>query len=108
VFHAGAAAPNAELLMRSRYSAYVLQLEAYLRTTWHSSTCPTEALFEKETMPKWIGLEVVKHAATGDQTAMVEFIARYRVGGRAGRMHELSRFVQDGGHWLYLDGQQIE
>ncbi len=108
MLHAGAAAPNAELLMRSRYSAYVLQLEAYLRTTWHSSTCPTEALFEKETTPKWIGLEVVRHASTGEQTAVVEFIARYRVGGRAGRMHELSRFVQDAGHWFYLDGEQLE
>ena len=34
---AGAAiAPTAETLMRSRYSAYTLRDEAYLRATWHA------------------------------------------------------------------------
>lgn len=32
-YHAGMAAPSAELLMRSRYSAYVLGLVDYLRAT---------------------------------------------------------------------------
>ncbi|NCS66434.1 MAG: hypothetical protein GW787_09760, partial [Betaproteobacteria bacterium] len=31
----GAPAPDAERLMRSRYTAYVLEDEAYLLTTWH-------------------------------------------------------------------------
>ena len=37
---------------------------------------------------------------------MVEFVARYRQGGgRAGRLHESSRFVREAGRWYYLDGQ---
>jgi SEC-C motif-containing protein len=34
----------------------------------------------------------------------VEFVARYRVQGRAVRLHENSRFVREGGRWYYIDG----
>lgn len=38
-------------------------------------------------------------------TAEVEFIARYRVGGAsAERLHERSRFVREDDRWLYMDG----
>ena len=36
--------------------------------------------------------------------AVVEFVARYRVAGRAVRLHETSRFVREGGRWFYVDG----
>ena len=39
------------------------------------------------------------------QHAIVEFVARYRVGNRAQRLHETSRFVREGGRWYYLDGE---
>ena len=41
-WHEGEAAPGAEALMRSRYAAYVLKLDAYLLATWHPSTRPRE------------------------------------------------------------------
>ena len=38
----------------------------------------------------------------------VEFVARYKVNGRAHRLHEVSRFVREAGEggmrWFYLDG----
>ena len=34
------AAPDAQSLMRSRYSAFVLGLDDYLLQTWHASTRP--------------------------------------------------------------------
>ena len=34
----------------------------------------------------------------------VEFVARYKVNGRAQRLHEVSRFVREDGRWFYLDG----
>lgn len=101
--HAGEAAPSAERLMRSRYSAYVLQLEPYLLATWHESTRPPEVTFAGP-QPKWLGLAVKRHEASGDE-AVVEFIARYRVGGKAERLHEASRFRREDGRWLYLDGE---
>jgi SEC-C motif-containing protein len=36
--------------------------------------------------------------------ASVEFVARYKVKGRAHRLHEVSRFVREGGRWFYVDG----
>ncbi|MFC5475015.1 YchJ family protein [Paraherbaspirillum soli] len=104
-YHAGAAAPTALALMRSRYSAYVLGQGEYLQATWHPSTRPSEAITAEPDL-KWLGLEIRGHQADGD-SATVEFVARYKVGGRAHRLHELSRFVRegsDGGRWFYVDG----
>ncbi len=106
-WHAGAPAPTAEALMRSRYSAYVLRRNDYLLATWHATTRPAaETLAESEDdgVPRWLGLEVKRHAATGDDRAVVEFVARYRAGGRGHRLHETSRFVREDGRWYYVDG----
>ena len=97
-----AVAPTAEVLMRSRYSAYTLQCWDYLLATWHSSTRPL-ALAE-ETPTKWLGLEVKRHQAPDASHATVEFVARYKVQGRAHRLHEVSRFVCENGRWFYVDG----
>jgi SEC-C motif domain protein len=101
-WHAGAAAPSAEALMRSRYSAFVRQLGDYLLATWHPRTRPPSIEFEAAT--RWLGL-TVKHARqTGADQAQVEFVARYRVGGgSAVRLHERSRFVHEDGRWYYVD-----
>ena len=88
--------------MRSRYSAFVLQDAAYLLATWHASTRP--AALDFEPVPKWLGLEVRAHQTTGVDAAEVEFVARYRVDGRAVRLHERSRFVREDGRWYYVDG----
>ena len=101
-WHLGQPAPTPEALMRSRYSAFVLGLADYLRATWHPSTRPAALDFEPGT--QWLGLEVRRHRPTGDDRAEVEFVARYRVGGRAVRLHETSRFVREGGRWFYVDG----
>ena len=99
-----APAPDAQHLMRSRYSAFVLTRADYLLTTWHSSTRPASLDFDAGA--KWLGLEVRDHKVTGAATAEVEFVARYRVDGRAVRLHERSRFVREDGRWFYVDGDQ--
>jgi SEC-C motif domain protein len=102
-WHAGEPAPDAEALMRSRYSAFTLCDEPYLLATWHSSTRPASVPFEAS--QKWLGLKIVDARTTGVATAEVEFIARYRLGGgAAARHHERSRFVLEGGRWFYVDG----
>ena len=35
---------------------------------------------------------------------VVEFVARYKIGGKAHRLHETSRFVREGEQWFYLEG----
>lgn len=103
----GEAAPNALELMRSRYSAYVLGANDYLRATWAPQTCPVELDADPHApdAPRWLGLQIKRFATQDDHHAEVEFIARYKVGGRAHRLHELSRFLRgDDGRWRYLDG----
>lgn len=104
-FHDGAAAPTAEALMRSRYSAYVLGLESYLLASWHVSTRPPQVLGADHAGVKWLGLDVRHSGLHGENTAFVEFVARSRIGGgRANRLHEISRFVREDGRWYYVDG----
>lgn len=101
--HAGHAAADAAALMRSRYSAYVLKLEPYLLATWHASTRPAALALAADTQTQWLGLKVGEHRAGGEQ-ASVRFTARYKIGGRAHRMEEHSRFVREDGRWYYVDG----
>ena len=102
----GPFAPDAHYLMRSRYSAFVLEREDYLRATWQVGHRP--ATIEFDPGVKWLGLEVRDFRSTGADTAEVEFVARQKPpGGPAVRLHERSRFVLEGGRWLYLDGTQF-
>ncbi|MEU5113664.1 YchJ family protein [Streptomyces longwoodensis] len=100
-FHRGAAAaPTAERLMRSRYSAFVRGEADYLLRTWHPRTRPARLDLDPGT--RWTGLEIL---ATEDGTAfhstgVVEFRASYR----GGALHERSRFERVDGAWAYVDG----
>ena len=93
--------------MRSRYSAYVLRLEPYLLATWHASTRPAALDLDTEAAPRWLGLDIKRHETSGAEAAdaRVEFVARYRIDGRAHRLHEVSRFVREAGRWYYVDGE---
>ncbi|WP_342718641.1 YchJ family protein [Propionivibrio dicarboxylicus] len=90
-------------MMRSRYSAYVLRLEPYLLATWHASTRPASLDLAADTA-RWLGLQVRRHETPATDRAIVEFVARYKIGGRAQRLHEISRFVREDGRWFYVDG----
>lgn len=99
------AAPAAEALMRSRYTAYTLLREDYLLATWDSATRPSALNLAEEVPTKWLGLEVKRHQQQDAEHAIVEFVARYKVHGRAYRLHEVSRFVRKDGWWFYVDGE---
>jgi SEC-C motif-containing protein len=101
------AAPDAERLMRSRYTAYALGLEAYLLASWHSSTRPASlglAAPGQAHGMRWLGLTVESHSRLDDARAEVVFTARYREAGRGHRLRERSRFIREDGHWFYVDG----
>jgi len=105
-FHGGNEfAGNAEDLMRSRYSAFVLKNEAYLLKTWHPSTRPQEPL-SNDDPTQWMGLTLKNFNETSDRlSATVEFVAIYKINGKAHRLHEISSFVCEDQQWLYVDGQ---
>ncbi len=98
-------APDAESLMRSRYSAFVLGRADYLLATWHARTRPAQ--LDLDPTARWLGLEVRAHRALDADHAEVEFVARFRVAGRAVRQHERSRFVREQGRWCYVDGDAL-
>ncbi len=87
--------------MRSRYSAYLVGDENYLKASWHSSTRPGEQVVD--TSIKWLALDLRSAQEEGEE-AIVEFVARCRVNGRGHRLHETSRFVREAGQWFYVDG----
>ena len=92
--------------MRSRYTAFARADETYLLDSWHSETRPQSLnLVVDQKNIKWIGLKILRHE-TRETTAIVEFIARYKINGKAEKIHELSRFRKEGNRWYYVDGDQ--
>jgi SEC-C motif domain protein len=98
-------APTAEALMRSRYSAFVLLNEEYLRYSWHPGSCPKTIHLNENV--KWLGLKIVATKAGGltDKTGEVEFVARSKISGKAHRLHERSQFINENNRWLYIEGK---
>ncbi|MFH9007826.1 YchJ family protein [Streptomyces afghaniensis] len=103
-YHSGsAAAPTAEALMRSRYSAFVKGDAGYLLRTWHPRTRP--GTLELDPRMRWTGLEILD-ASDGSafhSAGTVEFRASYR----GGSLHERSRFERVDGAWVYVDGEFV-
>ena len=98
-------APTAETLMRSRYTAFTLGNETYLRYSWHPDNCPKIIHLNEDT--RWLGLKIKKSVAGGehDESGEVEFVARSKINGKASRLHENSRFGRFEGRWVYIDAK---
>ncbi|MWJ27467.1 zinc chelation protein SecC [Halomonas sp. ZH2S] len=100
-YHAGELAPTPEALMRSRYSAFVLNLTDYLLASWHPSTRP--ANLAPDSSSRWLRLEILESAEEGGK-GQVAFRAVFKEGRRWAVLEETSRFVREEGRWFYLDG----
>lgn len=103
----GTPAPDAESLMRSRYTAFVHQRADYLLATWAATTRPSQVSFDADV--KWLGLDVRSRSVLDATHAEVEFVARQRgTDGVATRLHERSRFVREADErWYYVDGTHL-
>jgi SEC-C motif-containing protein len=99
-----AQARTAEQLMRSRYSAFVVQDGAYLLKSWHPATRPPAIDFDEGL--RWDRLEILgtSEGSPFHTKGTVEFRAHYTQGGRKGRLHERSDFVRHEGAWVYVKG----
>lgn len=102
--HKGVPAATAEALMRSRYCAFVIGLDDYIQRSWHATTRPVFNEIDAGEKPRWIGLQIKRYEPLDSDHALVEFIARYKINGRAFLLHEISRFLREGDHWFYVDG----
>ncbi len=98
-------ADSPEMLMRSRYTAYVLQQEQYLLETWHKRTRPRSLNFDEHPVT-WLGMEILRTATekTSDSTGSVEFTTKYLENGQLCVLQENSKFLKEEGKWYYING----
>lgn len=101
-------AKTAEQLMRSRYSAFVMEDEAYLLRSWHASTRPPSITFDSAS--KWIGLKIVSSTdgTESHQEGWVKFIAKYKISGKAFKLEEHSYFTKEAGNWRYVSAENTD
>lgn len=100
-------ASTAELLMRARYSAFVVANIDFLYNSFHPSTRRFQSKQDIEswaTANSWVSLEIVKSTV---QT--VEFRAHYKDEDGVVRVHhEKSNFKELQGNWYYVEGRLID
>lgn len=91
--------------MRSRYTAFTLCHEQYLRYSWHPDFCPENIHAHDDC--QWLGLSIknTELGAASDDLGQVHFVARYKRNGKATRIEENSRFARYQGRWVYLNGE---
>ncbi|MCE4025129.1 YchJ family protein [Microbacterium sp. Au-Mic1] len=102
---AGRAAPTAERLMRSRYTAFTVGDAGYLQRSWHPTTRPVRLHIDPDL--RWLHLDILAKEGGGpfDTEGVVEFEAIHRDASGRGVLHERSRFVREDGCWFYVDGE---
>lgn len=110
--HAGLAAPTAERLMRSRYSAFVRRHVDYLLETWHPDTRPDSLVLDADISWKRLLIESTDQGGPFDDAGAVTFTAigltTTATGGTERfEQRERSRFLRFGPErrWVYLDGE---
>ncbi|MBI5544392.1 MAG: YchJ family protein [Deltaproteobacteria bacterium] len=106
---AGAPAPTAQALMRSRYTAYVRQQIDYLLETHDPDTraqVDREATARWAREAQWTGLTVldVVAGAEGDEEGEVDFEASWSAAGQNHTHRERSRFRKVEGRWFFVGG----
>ncbi len=108
---AGAPAPTAEKLMRSRYTAYATGDLDYIERTCAG---PAAKAFNKSEAilsnagTEWLGLEIMGTVSglETDETGIVSFTFKCRQNGQQVSQSEVSSFRKIGGVWLYWDRQE--
>ena len=110
VLHNGQAAPSAEALMRSRYSAYALGLADYVMGTTHADsphrgTDPGRWRADLQQFCRLTRFEglIVESASSCGQTARVRFRAALRQRDRDASFTEESLFRRVEGRRLYVE-----
>lgn len=93
-----------EQLMRSRYTAYVLQNKNHLFRTWDYVFRPDSLSLNTDII--WIGLEIIKSwlHPLDSETGYVHFIAQCIEKDTLNTMEETSVFTKKEDLWLYQQG----
>ncbi|NQY20702.1 MAG: hypothetical protein HRT40_05225 [Campylobacteraceae bacterium] len=115
IYHNGAKAKTAEILMRSRFAAFALNLTKYIIKTTHSlnkdytsnisSWTEDIELFTLNT--KFNKLKITE-VINGEKESYVTFIAFLEQNDEDVSFCEKSKFIKENDEWLYFDGIFIE
>ena len=108
-FHIGENyAPNAEALMRSRFSAFAIPNGEYLMETTlpaNRKSHNKEDLQEWGEINEWTKLEIIRKPTLNQ----VEFKAYYKdEKGKVQLHHELSHFQEINKRWFYVSGEFLD
>lgn len=114
-FHDGALPKNALELMRSRYTAYVLNLPEYIMETTHPASpqyCVDRSLWTRKiadfsNRSSFNKLEILDHKEQ-DVLATVTFVAHVTQNEKDATFTEKSYFEKVKGRWFYRNGQLAE
>jgi SEC-C motif domain protein len=104
----GKAAPTAEALMRSRYTAFTRGDIDYLENTLAPDArddFDKKAIAHWATHSQWLGLDLLatEDGREGDETGFVEFIAHFSHEGERYAHRERSLFRKIDGHWFFQE-----
>lgn len=99
------AAFSAEMLMRSRYSAFVLEDSTHILKTWIENKRPSALNFDDHPVT-WINLTInnAKDGQINDSTGQVDFTSTYIEAGQLCTLSEVSNFKKLDNLWYYVDG----
>jgi len=114
-YHDGALPDNALALMRSRYSAYALNLVDYIVGSTHPSNPQYNAdlvkwkseLSQFSSGFKFDGLKI-NQFVDGPESATVSFTASITGSGGDASFSETSIFVKESGKWFYKSGDVVD
>ena len=108
---AGAPAPTAEALMRSRYTAYVRRAYDHLERSLSVAQRKDFALADARQWAEnseWLGLTIQRTEKGGpdDREGLVAFSARFRADGQEREHLEAALFGREEGRWVYTGALQ--
>ena len=99
-------ATTAEMLMRSRYTAFVKHHTQHIQSSWHMTTRPKTLDFENHPVV-WLGLQIhnCDDGLTGDNNGTVDFTCSYLENGLLCKLQEVSQFLKEDDLWYYIQGE---
>ncbi|MBX9669663.1 MAG: hypothetical protein K2X93_18715 [Candidatus Obscuribacterales bacterium] len=114
-FHDGQLPTKAVDLMKSRYSAYALNLPEYIISTTHKDNPNCKADHEEwkadlqnfSSTTQFDSLQI-EEFVDGEETATVMFKASLRQAGQDASFREKSTFVKQDERWLYRSGEILK
>ena len=107
-----ALACDPEALMRSRYSAYVKKEIFWLRDSLEEKQrkdFDEKGARQWSERSEWISLNIIRSKIDEENnTAWVEFSAKYKQNGVAREHHEVSEFIRKNGEWTLTEGRMVK